>query len=158
MQPLVKLYSLGTTICTLNQMSCKVIEMCGWQSVHGSSASTTLAACFLVTPVKVQIWDCSKSSLDMLLGNIVKDEGANCSSSPRCHPDTGREWDWQGINSIPCSTLLTDQLTCWASQWSSVPNIFYLLSLLKKWEKSIDIFIGGCVVERKHCYAHWDNL
>lgn len=123
-------------------MSCNVIEMCGWQSAHGSCASTTSAACFLVTPVEVQIWDCSKSSLQMLLGNTVKDEDANCSGSPWHHPDTRRRWDWQGIYSIPCSTLLTDQLTAELPGEAQSSNIFWRLFFLKKWEKLIDIFVG----------------
>lgn len=129
MHSLVKLYSLGTTICKLQNVW---LAECSWK--------LSSAACFPVAPAEEQIWDCSKSSLQMLLRNTVKDEDANCSGSPWHHPDTRRRWDWQGINSIPCSTLLTDQLTGEAQS----SHIFWRAFLLKKWEKLIDIFVCVC--------------
>lgn len=94
-----------------DQMSCKGIE-----PSCGSCAYTSTGACFRVTTAEVQIRDCPKTYLEILLGITSKNKDVICSAAPVSHrgrAGTRRGWDWRGINRIfLCSTLPLDQLTC----------------------------------------------
>lgn len=61
-------------------MSCKGIE-----PSCGSCAYTSTGACFRVTTAEVQIWDCPKTYLEILLGITSKNKDVICSAAPVSH-------------------------------------------------------------------------